>query len=97
MKVYQIDYDLRKQRNYAALYEQIRSYGTYCHPLESTWIIATQQSAEQIRDKLTKTMDGDDGLLVTRLQGEAAWRNLSNDSNDEVTKWLKQQLNTATV
>jgi len=27
MKVYQIDYDLRKQRNYEALHERIKTYG----------------------------------------------------------------------
>jgi hypothetical protein len=29
MKVYQIDYDLRKQKNYEALHERIRSYGKH--------------------------------------------------------------------
>lgn len=31
-------------------------------------MIATQQSAEQIRDYLKQALDRDDGLLVTRLQ-----------------------------
>ena len=47
MKVYQIDYDLRKQKNYEAIHERIRSYGTYCNPLKSSWLIATNQTAEQ--------------------------------------------------
>ena len=93
MKAYQINYDLRKQRNYEALYDRLKAYGEWCHPLESCWVIATQQSATQIRDNLAKAMDADDGLLVTRLQGEAAWRNLG----DDVSNWLKQQLNAATV
>jgi hypothetical protein len=88
MKLYQIDYDLRKQRDYAALYDRIRSYRTYCHALESTWVIATDQTAAQVRDYLSQAMDNDDGLLVTLLAGEAAWRNLA----PEVSQWLKQQL-----
>lgn len=52
MRVYQISYDLRKQRNYEALYERIKAYGTWCHPLESTWIIACNQTAEQVRNIL---------------------------------------------
>lgn len=75
MKVYQIDYDLRNNRNYEALYERIRKY-KHCRPLESSWVISTEQSAAQIRDYLKGAMDADDGLLVTRLTGEAAWSSI---------------------
>lgn len=75
MKVYQIDYDLRNSRNYEALYERIKTY-KHCRPLESTWVISTEQSAAQIRDYLKSAIDADDGLLVTRLTGEAAWFNV---------------------
>ncbi|MBL0162085.1 MAG: hypothetical protein IPP82_00165 [Xanthomonadales bacterium] len=88
MKLYQIDYDLRKKRDYASLYERIRSYGTYCRALESTWIINTHQTAVQIRDHLAAAMDKDDGLLVTLMAGEAAWIGLGS----EISNWLKQQL-----
>ena len=93
MKVYQISYDLRKQRDYESLYERIRSYGTYSHALESTWLIATNETAEQVHNYLYEVMDGDDGLLVTRLQGEAAWQGLSS----EISQWLKSQLASCTV
>jgi hypothetical protein len=93
MKVYQISYDLRKQRNYEALYELIRSYGGYCHALGSSWLITTQQSATQVRDYLSQALDQDDRLLVTRLQGEAAWIGLE----DELSHWLKEQLNTCSA
>ena len=69
MKVYQIDYDLRKQKNYEEINERIRSYGTYCNPL-SSWLIATNQTAVQVRDYLRAVMDSDDGLWVTKLQRE---------------------------
>ncbi|GKV78039.1 hypothetical protein PEC106568_32120 [Pectobacterium carotovorum subsp. carotovorum] len=88
MSVYQINYDLRKQRDYSSLIERIQSYDTWCHPLESAWIIVTDQTAVQVRDNLKAVMDADDGLLVTRLQGEAAWYGLSN----EISQWLKDNL-----
>ena len=44
MKVYQINYDLRKQRNYDALYQKIKSYDDWCHPLESCWIVVTSKT-----------------------------------------------------
>ncbi|WP_177421020.1 hypothetical protein [endosymbiont of Lamellibrachia barhami] len=92
MRVYQISYDLRKQRNYDALYERIKAY-PWCHVLESNWVITTQQSAEQVRDNLAQVMDQDDGLLVTRLSGEAAWRNLGG----QISQWLKEKLEATTV
>jgi hypothetical protein len=88
MKVYQISYTLRKQRNYSGLYKRIHSYGTYCHPLESSWLIVTNQSAMQIRDFLIQAMDPDDSLLITRLQGEAVWEELG----EKLSQWLKKQL-----
>lgn len=88
MKVYQIDYDLRKQRNYDDLYKRIKAYGGWCHALESTWLVVTEQTAVQVRDNLLQAMDGDDGLLVTRLKGEGAWSGLSG----EISSWLKKQL-----
>ena len=95
MKVYQINYDLRKQRDYSSLIKQIKAYQTYVNPLESCWLIATNQSSVQVRDNLASVMDADDGLLVTRLQGEAAWRMLGGNSNGSMDKWLKDQLSKA--
>lgn len=95
MKVYQINYDLRKNRDYTSLFNKIESYGTWAKPLESCWIIATNQSAEQLRDSLASVIDSDDGLLVTRLSGEAAWRRLDHDQKDEMSNWLIEQLGRA--
>ena len=91
MALYQITYDLRKQRNYEALFERIKAYGNWCHALESNWVISTSQSAAQVRDNLRLTMDGDDGLLVTRLSGEGAWYGLS----ETISTWLKTQIESA--
>lgn len=89
MKLYSIDYDLRQPgRDYSTLYAAIKSYGNWCRALESHWIVATTTSAAAIRDHLSRYMDANDRLLVTRLSGEAAWMGLS----DEVSGWLKQQL-----
>lgn len=95
MRVYQINYDLRRSRDYTSLFKKIESYGAWARPLESCWIIATTQTASQIRDTLVSAIDSDDGLLVTRLSGEAAWRCLNNDQANQMTNWLKQQLNQA--
>lgn len=95
MKVYQINYDLRKQRDYQPLYDKIQTYDNWARPLESCWVIVTNKSAKQVRDELAGVVDADDGLLVTRLQGEAAWKNLDGDSASKMTNWLKQNLGQA--
>lgn len=95
MKVYQINYDLRKKRNYQPLYDQIRSYGNWAHPLESCWIVASNKNAQQIRDELASLVDSDDGLLVTRLQDEAAWRGLNYEASSEMSNWLTLHLSQA--
>ena len=52
-----ITYDLCSPgRNYDDLYEKIKSYGTWAHICESTWIISTTDSCSDIRDKLLIVM-----------------------------------------
>jgi len=90
-KLYQIDYDLRKPgRNYDSLIPAIKEIGTsWCHPLKSTWVIDTDYlSASQIAEKLHQHIDANDGLLVTRLQGEAAWYSI----DPTVSAWLQGRL-----
>lgn len=90
--LYEISYDLRKPgRDYSRLYEAIKGYGDWAHPLDSVWIISASQTAVQVRDHLKSRMDANDGLLVTRMSGEAAWMGL----NDEVSKWLHDKLGRA--
>lgn len=96
MKVYQINYDLRKQRNYDELYKKIKTYSNWCHPLNSCWIITSNKTALEIQDDLTTILDHDDGLLVTRLQDEAAWYNLDYKGSEAVANWLKTNLCCAT-
>ncbi len=87
MACYVISYDLRKQRNYEALFEAIKSYGTWAHVLESTWAIKTAKSAAEVRDHLAGHMDSDDGLFVVKSGGEAAWRDVNCKA-----EWLKENL-----
>lgn len=88
MKIYQIDYDLRKQRDYESLYQRIKSYPNWCHALESTWLIQSDQSALQIHNHLFGVMDEDDGLLVTQITRDAAWIGV----HPKVSEWLKSEL-----
>ncbi len=48
-----------------------------------------------IRNDLQTVLDADDGLLVTRLKGEAAWHKVNSDRNSQMTTWLKDNLGKA--
>lgn len=82
-----IGYDLlRPGQDYARLFEAIKSVGsTWWHCLDSTWIVITSRTAEQVRDYLAPHMDQNDELLVISCSSPAAWRGF----NDECSNWLK--------
>jgi hypothetical protein len=89
MKSYLIGYDLRKPgQDYKDLIEAIKKLGTWWHCLDSTWIIKSNLSAEQIRDKLTPHIDANDKLLVVKLFREAAWIGFDKNCSD----WLQNNL-----
>ena len=64
-----ISYDLHKPRqNYADLIAAIEAYGNYAHILESTWLIRTSKTAQQVCDDLRRHIDKDDHIFVTGVQ-----------------------------
>ena len=83
-----IEYDLRQPgRNYDALYNAIKNYGTWARITESTWFIKTTETCVQVRDKLSKQMDSNDRIFVGELSGTAAWKNTICDG-----EYLKDNL-----
>lgn len=84
-----ITYDLRKPgRDYSSLYSAIKKCGIWCHPVESTWFIHTDETAVAIRDRLHATMDANDKVIVAKASAPGAWQGLPADASD----WLKQYL-----
>lgn len=72
-----VEYDLRQPgRDYDALYNAIKGYGTWAHVTESTWFIKTDETCVQVRDNLMELIDSNDRLFVGELSGVAAWHNI---------------------
>ena len=88
MATYIIGYDLHEGEDYEDLIDAIKTYGTYWHHLDSTWIIVTDETAAEIRDKLKKHIKNDDELLVVKSGGVGAWTGF----NDKGSNWLKEHL-----
>jgi hypothetical protein len=88
MAIYLVGYDLHEGQDYEDLINALKSYGAWWHHLDSTWLIKTQESAIDIRNKLKKHIKSDDELLVIKYGNEAAWFGF----NEKGAEWLKDNL-----
>lgn len=82
--VYLITYDLNKKgQNYYALYEAIKTFGEYIHPLDSTWLIETNSSTDTVYNFLRQYIDGNDRLFIVKVVDY--WGYMDN----EFWPWIK--------
>lgn len=89
MAIYSVTYDLGAPgRDYTNLFKILRSYSSHVRPTKSQWLIDTNESAVQIRDKLLPAIDRTDKLLVVRIGLEAAAHKL----DPVVWQWIEQRL-----
>jgi hypothetical protein len=88
MSVYCVSYDLNQAgQNYNALYDELKKSPGWCHPLDSTWLISTGETAQQLSDRLRKHLDNNDTLLVIGVTKEyAGW--LTQDTWD----WMRTDI-----
>lgn len=83
-----VSYDLRKPgRDYSSLYTAIKGASDWAHPLESVWLIKTNQTPEYWRDYLRQYIDGNDRLLVIPVSPNA-WASYNLDN--EVVGWMRR-------
>jgi hypothetical protein len=67
MALYFLNYDLRKQRNYQPLYDELQKFNAV-RILESLWCfnrINTKSSG--LRDHFKQFVDGDDGICISEV------------------------------
>ncbi len=85
-----VTYDLHQpQRNYDGLIQLLESYESWWHGLESVWLIVTDETAEELRERLREELDVDDSVMVLSVDDRsAAWYNLSEDAS----QWLDNVL-----
>ena len=87
MAVYLIGYDLNKQdKDYEGLYEAIKSYGTWWHHLDSTWMIDTKHDVDSIFKKLKPHIDDNDYLLIIQVKD-----NYSGWLPKKAWEWLRER------
>lgn len=88
MTVYCVSYDLNKSgQNYKALYDELESSSGYWHYLDSTWLVSTSETADQLSNRILKHLDSNDSLLVIKVVSpKAGW--LPQDAWD----WINQHI-----
>lgn len=71
MKAFSISYDLNKSgKDYKGLISAIMGLGANLHCTDSYWLVACNQTSQQIYDKLKPYLDNDDHIFITRIGGE---------------------------
>lgn len=69
MTAFCISYDLNSPgKNYNSLYTAIKALGDYRHDLDSTWLVNTSLSANQVYEKLKPSIDKNDRLLIIEIR-----------------------------
>ena len=86
--LYIVTYDLRKPgKDYKGLYEQLKNSPRWWHYLDSTWLIATQETANQLYNRLRQCLDVGDHILVIE-----AGRNIQGWLPEKAWEWIKQEI-----
>lgn len=89
--VYAITLDFENpEKDYSALYDKIKSLGSWMHHLEFTWFVApsTERSAEDIFTQLQPFIDKeDDYMLVVEVTS-----NYQGWLPDEAWDWMNERI-----
>lgn len=91
MAVYIVTYDLRCEQDsqsYQKLIDLIKEEGVWACLGGSSYLIESNHTAIELRDKFKTVLDKNDMLYVGCVNSPAAWTGYSN----EVTEWIKAKL-----
>lgn len=81
MGLYFIEYDLRKQRNYKPLYDELASFGAV-RVLESLWCFnRVNTTTVNLRDHFRRLIDNDDGIILSEVSNWASYGTQGNPQN----------------
>jgi hypothetical protein len=81
MNKYLITYDLRdKTRDYSGLYLAIKTLGPWSHYIDSTWIVKTSLTSQDIWSKLGTHILKTDYLLIVKIDSTDKFGWLPSDA-----------------
>lgn len=78
MALFFITYDLRGNRNYQKLYDELKNFNAV-RIFESTWCFnRINTSSEGLRDYFQHFIDSNDGIIISEV---VSWASLRTDGN----------------
>jgi len=92
--LYLVSYDLNKPgQEYKELYKELKNSNNWWHYLDSTWLIVTEESINELNDRIKNKIDKNDSLLIFDITNmdysgwlsEEAWQWIRNNIDGEVT------------
>jgi hypothetical protein len=88
MPVLSVQYDLYKEpgRVYAELIDSLEEFPAWCRPTESSWLIETDLTPQQVVVHLKPHLHKMDKLLVVPVAPDQGWR--SWGLSEEVAEWV---------
>lgn len=89
MAHYIASYDLHNQRHYEPVWEALRKMGAV-RLLESLWVLTSNLSAEDVRNKIKAAADSDDSVAVIELKRGSLWA--TDGAQGAGVEWLKQNI-----
>jgi hypothetical protein len=92
-KVYNVSYDLNKSgKDYKGLHDELKKTSDWYHLLDSTWLLYTAESADQIWQRLKPHIDKDDFILIIQVtNNKQGW--LVQDAWDWMNARITQTVN----
>ena len=94
MAVLMVGYDLHgpeSRDDYKRLIEAIKKLGSdWWHCLDSTWLVVTNLTPAQVRDRLSPYLDANDTLLAVKLVTDGTWA--SWNFSKDCAAWLQKYL-----
>ena len=88
MNVYCVSYDLLAPgKSYDALIAEITNSPSWAKPLKSLFLVETNESPEQLYNRLRPKMDANDLILIVRV-----CRDYYGFFNKEVIEWIDQHV-----
>ena len=89
MAHYIASYDLHNQRTYQPVWDELEAMGA-TRLLESLWVVTSNQTASQIRDRLQAAADNDDSIAIVELKLGSHWA--TSLARKAGVDWLKRNI-----
>lgn len=84
-----ITYDLNSPgQKYEGLHQAIKAQGAWWKDLESTWLVVTSRSPQEVFNALKPFIDGTDRAIVVDIAGQ----NYAGWLTDEAWTWLRKNV-----